>query len=119
MQVVFITRKLRSCLFTLKSSFGRDLESHVVYEIKLNGCRSTYVGQASRHVTTGISEHQKKESQAGQHLVENCGATNGIESTILDACLTLEKLITIEAIYINKLEPAISTRDEYTGGNLR
>ena len=40
LQVVFTTRKLRSCLPTLKSFFDRDLKSHVVYEIKCNGCRS-------------------------------------------------------------------------------
>ena len=42
MQVVFTTRKLRSCLPTLKSSFFRDLKSHVVYEIKCNWCGSIY-----------------------------------------------------------------------------
>ena len=36
LQVVFITRILRSCLFTLKSSFDRDVESDVVNEIKCN-----------------------------------------------------------------------------------
>ena len=43
-QVVFTTRKLRSCIPTLKSSFDSDLKSHVVYEIKCNGCGSIYVG---------------------------------------------------------------------------
>ena len=36
LQMVFITRKLRSCLPTLKSSFDRDLKSHVVNEIRCN-----------------------------------------------------------------------------------
>ena len=99
LQVVFTTRKLRSCLPTLKSSFDRDLKSHVVYEIKCNGCGSIYVGQTSRHVTTRITEHQKKDSQEGQHLVERRGATNDIEWKFLDACRTVEKLMIIEAIY--------------------
>ena len=34
LKVVFTTQKLRSCLPILKSSFDRDLKSHVVYEIK-------------------------------------------------------------------------------------
>ena len=59
LQVVFTTRKLRSCLPTQKASFDRDLKSHVVNEIKCNGCGSIYVGQTSRHVTTRITEHQK------------------------------------------------------------
>ena len=49
----------------------------------------------------------------GQHLVECCGATNEIEWKFLDACRTIEKLMTIEAIYISKLKPALNTRDEY------
>ena len=112
------TRKLRSCLPTLKSSFDRDLKSHVVYEIKCNGCGSIYVGQTSRHVTTRITEHQKKDSQVGQHLVECRGATNDIEWRILDACRSVEKLMIIEAIYISKLKPALNTRDEYRGREL-
>ena len=100
-QVVFKTRKLRSCLPTLKSTFDRDLKSQVVYEIKCNGCGSIYVGQTSRHVTTRITEHQKKDSQVSQYLVECRGATNDIEWKILDACRTIEKLMIIEAIYIS------------------
>ena len=61
LQMVFITRKLRSCLPTLKSSFDRDLKSHVVNEIKCNWCGSIYVGQTSGHVTTRVTEHQKKD----------------------------------------------------------
>ena len=79
LHIVFATRKLRLCIPTLKSSFDKDLKSHVVYEIKCNGCGSIYVGQTSRHVTTRITEHQKKDSQVGQHLVECRGATNDIE----------------------------------------
>ena len=71
--MAFITRKL-IYLLTLNSSFVRDLKSHVVYEINC-----------------------KKDSQLGQHLVECCGPTNDIEWNFLDACLTVEKLLTIEA----------------------
>ena len=98
LQVVFTTRKLRLCLPILKSSFVIDLKSHVVYEINCNGCWSIYVGQTSRHVTTRITEHQKKDSQVAQHLVEFRGATNDIEWKILDACRTVEKLMIIKAI---------------------
>ena len=49
------------------------------------------VGQTSRHVTTRITEHQKKDSQVGQHLVECRGATNDIEWKILNVCRTVAK----------------------------
>ena len=90
--MIFTTRKLRSCLLILKLSFDRDLKSHVVYEIKCTGCGSIYVGQTSRHVTTRITEHQKKDSHVVQHLIECRGATNDIEE-ILGATPTVEKLM--------------------------
>ena len=119
LQVVLILRKLRLSLSTLKLAFDRDLRSHVVYGIESNRCGSIYVGQTSRHVTTRISEHQKKDSQVGQHLVEYCGATIDIEWKILDAGRTVVKLMTIEAININKLKPALYTLDEYRGRGLK
>ena len=67
LKMVFIARKLGPCLLALKSSFDRDLKPQVVYEIKCKRCGSFYVGQTSRLVTTKISEHQKKDSQMGQH----------------------------------------------------
>ena len=55
------------------------------------------VGQTSLHVTTRISDHQKMNSQVGQHLVGWFGNTIDIESKILDACLTVEKLMIISS----------------------
>ena len=116
--VIFTTRKLRTCLPTLKSPFDKNLKSHVVYKVKCNGCSSIYVGQTSRHVTTRISEHQKNDSPVEQHLFECCGATHNVKWEILDACRGVEKLMTIEVIYIKKLKPQINTRDEYRGREL-
>ena len=114
----FTTRKLRTCLPTLKSPFDKNLKSHVVYKVPCNGCSSIYVGQTSRHVTTRFSEHQKQCSSVGQHLVECCGTTHNVKWEILDACRVVEKLMTIEAIYIKKLKPQLNTRDEYRGREL-
>ena len=82
------------------------------------GCGSIYVGRTSRHVTTRLTEHQKKDSQVGQDLVECRGATNEIEWRIVDAYRTIEKLMIIEALYISKLIPALNTLDEYRGREL-
>ena len=54
-QTIFTTRKLKSCLPSLKSSFGEDLKSHVVYELTCNGCKSIYVGQTCRHINTRVA----------------------------------------------------------------
>ena len=117
-QIIFTTRKLRTCLPTLKSPFDKNLKSHVVYKITCKGCSSIYVGQTSRDVTTRISEHQKKDSPVGQHLVECCGTTHNVKWEILDACRGVEKLMKIEAIYIKRVKPQLNTRGEYRGREL-
>ena len=43
-QRVFTTRKLESCLPSLKSAFSNDLKSRVVYKLSCSGCTSAYVG---------------------------------------------------------------------------
>ena len=43
-QLIFTTRKLKSCLSSLKSSFDKDLKTQVIYELTCNGCKSIYVG---------------------------------------------------------------------------
>ena len=61
-QTIFTTRKLKSCLPSLKSTFDKDLKSHVVYELTCNGCKSIYGGQTCRHITTRVAEHAKANS---------------------------------------------------------
>ena len=76
------------------------------------------VGQTSLYVATRISDHQKMNSQVGQHLVGWFGYTKDIECKILDACRTVENLMTIEAIYVGKLKRELNTHDEYRGREL-
>ena len=58
-----------SCLLSLKSSFDKDLKSHVIYELICNGCKSIYVGQTCRHITTRVAEHAKVDSPMGIHVI--------------------------------------------------
>ena len=89
-QLIFRTRKLRNCLPTLKLPFDKNLKSHVVYRVTCNACSFINAGQTGRHVTTRISEHQKKDSSVGQHPVECCGTAHNIECEFLDACRGFE-----------------------------
>ena len=56
-QIIFTTRKLKTCLSTLETSFAREL-------------RPTYVGQKVRHLATRVDEHHKGDTPVGQHLLE-------------------------------------------------
>ena len=57
-----------------------------------------------------ISEIQNKDSQVGQYFVECSGSANDIEWKFLDTCRRVEKLMTVDAIQISKLEPGPNTR---------
>ena len=110
-QIIFTTRKLGKCLPTMKSSFDKILESHVVYKNHKNGCNSIYVDRTSRHVTTRILEHQKKEYLVGQHIVECSGTAHNIEGYNPDTSKGVDKLMKTEAINIKKLKPQLNTHD--------
>ena len=112
-QTIFTTRKLQSCLPSLKSSFDKDLKSHVVYELTCNGCKSIYVRQTCRDITTRVAEHAKADSPRGINAIECNGDKTAFQWKILDQCGNQAKLMTLEAFYIRTLKTAISTRDEY------
>ena len=112
MQIMFTTKKLKTCLPTMKSSFDKNLKLHMVYKITYKGSSSIYVAQTSRHVTNRFSEHHKKDSSVGQQLVECCGTAHNFESDILDACFGAKDLTKIETTYIKKPKLQLNTRDE-------
>ena len=69
-QAVFTTRKHKSCLPSLKSSFDMNLKYHVVYEFTVNGYKSINVGQACQHIITRVAEYAKADSPMGMHANE-------------------------------------------------
>ena len=75
-QTIFTTRKFKSWLSSLKSSFDKELKFHVVYELTCNGCKPIYVGQTCRHITTGVAEHAKSDSPIGINAIEYNGDKN-------------------------------------------
>ena len=110
---IFTTRKLKSCLPILKSSFDKDHKSHAVYELICNGCKSISIGQTSRQITTRVAEHAKADSPMRVHVIECNGDKTTFQWKTLDQCSNPSKLMTLEALYIRTLKPAINTRDEY------
>ena len=111
-QTIFTTRKHKSCLPSLKSSFDKDLISHVVYELSCNGCKSIYVGQLCRHITTRVAERGKADSPKRVHAIECNDDKAAFLWKILDQCSNQSKLMTLEVLYIRTLKPAMNTRDE-------
>ena len=102
-----------SCLPNLKSGFDEDLKSHAVYELTSNDCKYIYVGQTCWHITTRFAEHAKAESPMEIIAIEWNGDRKAFQWKILDNCGKKSKLMTLGALYIRTLKPAINTREEY------
>ena len=119
-EVDFTTRKLESCLPSLKSAFSNDFKSRVVYKLSCSGCTSTYVGQTVRHLITRIEEYKKADSPVGVHL-KQCqleGNSADLSWEITDRSNDQTKLLTLEAIHIMKEKPALNKRDKFRSREL-
>ena len=65
-----------------------------------NGCTSTSIGETSQQVTTGASVHQQNKYSVGQEFADFFVTVHKFERAIIDASQWVEKLMTVEAIYI-------------------
>ena len=110
--VIFTTRKLKTCLPSLKAPVPMELKSCVVYQITCTGCNSCYVGQTARHLRTRLSEHRRPTAPVGGHLAE-CAGLDNFQLKILGGSCGLVKLLTLEALFISRLKPDLNSRDEY------
>ena len=118
--MVFTTRKLESCLPSLKSAFSNDLKSRVVYKLSCRGCISTYVGQTVRQVTTRIEKHKKEDSPVGLQL-QQCqldGNSADLSWETIDRTNNQKKLLILEAIHFRRKKPGLNTRDEFRSKEL-
>ena len=116
--VVFTTRKLKTCLPSLKSPIPKELRSHVVYQIDCSGCNASYVGQTCRHLTTRLTEHREANARVGSHFRE-CGLNaDDISAKIIDVSPDRSKLLTLEALHIAMKNPALNNREEYRAREL-
>ena len=103
-QTIFTTRKLKSSLPSLKSSFDKEIKPHVIYELTCNECKSIYVGQTCQHITTWAAEHAKTDSPMGRQSIECNGDKNSFPVENIRP-VRQPKLMTLEALYKRTLKP--------------
>ena len=108
-KTIFTTRKLKTCLPSLKDAVPKELKSRVVYEICCSGCNARYVGQTVRHFQTRLGEHLKDTAPVGIHM-KGCGA--GYSTKILEQSNDPVKLLTLEALHIAQRKPQINGKQE-------
>ena len=118
---IFITRKLRTALPSLKEPITTDLSSNVIYKLCCTGCCSCYVGMTTRHLVTRIKEHLTGMSNFKIHKANCVGSgERGHDYEILAKTNRgVVVLQVLEALYIRDLQPTLNTKDEYRGRTLR
>ena len=118
--IVMTLRKLKTVLPSLKPPTEKMLKSGVVYKLTCPSCAACYVGETTRHLQTRVKEHIQKKGPMKTHL-GLCDTTlvdDNVE--ILQASARGESyLLTLEALYIKEVKPAINTKEEWKSRELK
>ena len=112
---ILTTRKLKTCLPSLKPSIENTLKSNVIYKITCPRCSSSYAGLTTRHVITRVKEHFEKNGIMRKHI-DICGVKIDPHDCfeILDQTNRgLVHFSIFEALYIRDIKPVLNTKDEY------
>ena len=99
--IIFMTRKTKICLLSLKLIFDKNRKPHVLYQISCTEREYTFASQTCRQVTRRINEHQKIDSLVGQ-LFSDCYGSSKAFPQIIDQCSETEQLITLAALQGNE-----------------
>ena len=72
LKIVFTPFKVGD-LFSVKDAIPKLQKSFIVYKFVCPGCNACYIGETTRHLSTRIEEHLKKDKKSHifQHLDEN------------------------------------------------
>ena len=123
-KVIMTTRKVKTCLPSLKPVVPRMLLSNVVYKLTCPGCGASYVGQTVRHIQLRVREHLGNKGTMNLHFrqcsaIDNASHINENDIlVILDKANNLLKLLTLEALYQQEIKPCLNTKDEYRSRTL-
>jgi len=119
-KIVMTTKKVKTVMPSLKSPVPKMHMSNVVYKLNCPRCKSSYVGQTSRHLLHRTREHLGSRGIMRAHI-DMCGVSDLDEKediTILGHSNVLCKLMTLEALYINQVKPSLNQKDEYKSRTL-
>ena len=90
------------------------LKSNVVYKITCPRCQACYVGQTCRHLHSRFREHVKNQGPLKNHMkLCNTNITEENVKILTSTSKGESRLLTLEALYIQEIKPAINTKDEY------
>ena len=88
------------------------LQNNLVYKITCPGCDASYLGQAARLLQQRFREHVGSRGLIKNHF-ESCGLIPSEEPVEILGKNKGENLLSLEALFINKLKPSLNSKDEY------
>ena len=108
------TKETQDSPTVVETPIEKMIKSGVIYEIQCPRCKSSYVGQTSRHLKTRFAEHRTREGPVKKHF-RDCGvAIDDSHISIIGASARGEQhLLTLEALHIREKKPSINTKDEW------
>ena len=111
--------KTKTVLPSLKPFVPDMLRNNVVYQIQCPRCKSSYVGQTSRHLQQRFKEHIGNKGPIKSHF-ENCAITPTDDNVSILGRMDKGdgRLLTLEALYIKEIGPVLNTKDEYRSRTL-
>ena len=87
------------------------------YEITCSQCKLSYVGQTSRHLQQRFKEHIGSSGLLKKHF-QDYDVMPSFEMVKILGREKLEKLLTLEALFISEIKPTLNTKDEFKSRNL-
>ena len=114
LKIVFTSFKIKQ-YFSTKDRIPLNLKSMVVYKFSCAGCGSSYIGETTRHLSTRVDEHIKrdKNSHIFKHLNGNESCVNALNSnsfSIIDSANNAFDLKIKEALHIIWDKPDLNTQ---------
>ena len=105
-------RKTKNIISSLKVPVPIVLQSNVVYQITCSQCKLSYVGQTSRHLQQRFKEHIGSSGLLKSHF-HDCNISPSFEMVKILGKQKFDKLLTLEALFISQIKPALNTKDEF------
>ena len=111
-KLIMTLNKTKAEVSKLKPPVPHMLQNNVVYQILCPGCNASYVGQTSRLLQQRFREHMGPKGVINKHF-EGCKIVATEKDVKILGKQRGERLLTLEAIFINKLKPSLNSKDEY------
>ena len=94
------------------------LQNYLVYKITCPGCKASYVGQTSRLLQQRFREHVGSRGLIKIHF-ESCQVVPSEDQVEILGKQKGEKLLSLEALFINKIKPSLNSKDEFRSRMLK